>query len=379
MLHDAGLYVHVPFCRRHCPFCDFAITTRMDLQARWQDALNKEVEQQAESWQCRFDTVYFGGGTPSAIGAEELVRILRTLRDRFDVDVDSEITMEVNPGDLDEADCAQLLEAGFNRLSLGVQSLDDVDLLFLGRSHTVRDTEDSFHAARRAGFSNITVDLIYGLPDRDRDHLSSQIDQFARLGPEHVSAYMLTFEDGTPLTRRRDRGEIEEIGEEEARDLFLLTRRGLEKHGFAQYEVSSFARAEVIQSRHNRKYWEGDPYLGLGPSAHSFRDPVRSWNHRRVVDYIEALDEGESPTAAFESLEPGERALERLFLGLRTTRGVDIEAYHREFGVDLERTRPAMLDRLISGGLAVLEENRLVLTPEGLATADAIARDLSDC
>lgn len=372
-----GLYVHYPFCSRHCPFCSFAVTTNRRRRPAWERALGREIELTAESWTEPFDTAYLGGGTPSLLGVDGIRRVLRLIRGAFQILPVSEVTVEVNPGDLGPADFEALARSGVNRVSIGLQSLDDGDLRFLGREHTAAQCVESVRDARRAGFENITVDLLYGLPERSADHWRAQVRRALDLGPGHISAYLLTYEPGTHLTRMRDRGRVPPRSDDEEEELYLLTSEELVAAGFRHYEVSSFARDRQLEARHNSKYWRGAPYLGLGPSAHSFRDPVRSWNRRSVFAYIETLERGGSPVEAEEALGPEERRLEHLFLGLRTAEGIDIDEVRRNFGLDLLSSRGPWIDRLEAEGLAVREGDRLRLSARGLARADAIALELS--
>ncbi len=372
-----GLYIHVPFCSVRCPFCNFAVTTAREDVDRWLEAVERELGLRAPDWPQAFDTVYFGGGTPSLLPARTIERLLSEVRGLLALTGDAEVTIEVNPGDLAESDLARLRAAGVNRLSLGVQSLDDGDLRFLGRPHDAVTARETFAAARRAGFANISVDLIYGLPLRARGDWARQIDETGRLGPEHISAYTLTWEPGTPLTRRRDAGEFPEPTEAETRELFLFTRDRLARAGYEQYEVSSFARAERFRSRHNSKYWDENAYLGIGPAAHSWRDGRRWWNAPGVRDYARRVLEGGSPVAGEEALSSDQRRLERLFLGLRTTGGVDLDAFRRDFDTDLVTERYELIAGLVRDGEATVTGARLTLTPTGLAIADAIAVALS--
>jgi oxygen-independent coproporphyrinogen-3 oxidase len=342
----------------------------------WLEALEREIALRRRSFDLPFDTMYLGGGTPSLLPTSLVERVLRLARSSFRISADAEVTLEANPGNLDPEGFRRLLDAGVNRLSLGVQSFDESDLKFLGRDHTVSDSLESFGSARRAGFSNISVDLIYGLPGRTIGSLRAGIERLRDLGPDHVSAYRLTFEPSTPLGRRKDRGEFVEPESGEELDLFLEVRDRLDEAGYSLYEVSSFARSSGFQSRHNRKYWEGAPYLGLGPSAHSYRDGVRSWNAARPETYARALATGQAFSGS-ETLSEEERRLERIFLRLRTSSGLSWSGFEKEFGSDLRITHAPMLERLAGEGLLAPSSEALRLTPRGLAVADSIALELA--
>jgi len=374
----AGLYLHVPFCSVRCPFCNFAITTALDDRDGWLRALEVEMALRAPGWATvGFDSVYLGGGTPSLLPPKMVERILLGLRAHFDIDPDAEVTLEANPGDFDATAAIRLRRAGVNRLSLGVQSLDDGDLRFLGREHDAVAARDAFGDARAAGFENITIDLIYGLPGRTHDDWKVQIEAATALGPDHITAYSLTYEPGTRLTRQRDAGEFREPTDGEARDLFVFTHDEMKRHGFTAYEVSAFARAEPFRSRHNRKYWEDIPYLGLGPSAHSYRNGTRFWNTPQVQRYIRRLAAGELAQTGEEHLESTDKKLELLFLRLRTTSGLSLDAFREEFGADLRDTHRVLLGSLVRDGLATLNGTTLRLRTSGLAMADGIATRLA--
>ena len=372
----AGLYLHVPYCRFHCPFCSFAVTTDRGSEQAWLDALDREIVLRAPEWRVPFDSVYVGGGTPSLLGAEKLGRILRAVRERFDLLDGAEVTIEANPGTLVDGEFAALRALGVNRLSLGIQSFDESVLKLLGRDHSVEESLWAFDRARREGFENIVVDLIWGVPGRSLLSWRREMDRLDTLRPEHVSSYQLTFEPGTPLERRVARGEIAALSDEEAREHFLATRERLASLGLEQYEVSSYAREPRFRSRHNQKYWDGSAYLGLGPSAHSHRDGVRWWNLAQAKPYIRALEEGGDPVAGREELAITARRLERAFLGLRTTHGLDLERYCSEFGDDLASTRKEFIAQCERDGLVRREGAMLRPTAEGLIVADAIANEL---
>lgn len=363
---NAGLYVHVPFCRHRCHFCAFLITTHRDFVADWERAVIAELELRAAEFPETFDTIYFGGGTPSLAPPDSIGRIVAAARKRLTVADDTEITLEANPGDLTTNDLCELHALGVNRLSLGLQSTDDGDLKFLTRHHTAEEGRAAFHAARSTGFANITIDLMYGLPHRSREEWKERLHAALDRGPDHVSAYQLSYEPGTPMRRYRDKGDFAALPTEEEGERFELTRQWLAEAGYAQYEVSNFAREPRFQSRHNWKYWEGAPYLGLGPAAHSYRDGRRWWNHGAVRNYVRAAD----PKEGEEVLTEAQVRLETMFLALRTTRGIRVADLPAGL-LEQPRTQ-AYLDE----GLAELADGWFRLTPRGLAVADGIAADL---
>jgi len=372
-----GLYIHVPFCRTRCPFCDFAITTKLSPMAEWEAALGHEMELRAHEATAPFDTVYFGGGTPSLLAPEVMALIFESLHRHFLITEDAEITLEANPGTLGLEEYSRLVKLGVNRLSLGIQSFDDEDLQFLGRDHTARESVDAFEYARTAGVENITIDLIHGLPERTTEHWEDQIDTACRLGPNHISNYALTYEPGTSMTQKRDRGEITPATDTLSAELFRIGQERLGQAGYEQYEVSSFASMPKYESRHNKKHWQGHPYFGFGPSAHSYRDQRRSWNVKAVRTYIDKLSRSELPVEDVEDLDGEQRRIERLFLGLRWRGGVALDRFAAEFGEDLRVSRADQIRSLLEQGFAVADGGPLRLTRSGLARADAIVRELS--
>ena len=383
-----GLYVHVPFCSAVCPYCDFAVTVGGPRSRRlWLEALLVEIElagaTAAEPWAGpgAFDTVYLGGGTPSALDPEDLAAVLAALGRRFGVrperaegDGGARVFLEANPEDVTADRLAAWRELGVAVVSLGVQSFDAAALAFLGRRHEPERSRSAVELALAAGFRTVSLDLIYGLPGQDEAAWRRELDAAVALGPDHLSCYQLTVEPGTPFGRRRDRGELAELPEPGQAALFRLTHRALADAGWPAYEVSSFAREPRHRSLHNRKYWRHAPYLGLGPSAHSFDGRRRRWwNEPRLAAWRARLDRGERPLAGEETLGDAELALERLMLGLRTAEGIDLAAFRERYGIDLLAANGALLDRLAGEGLARLEEGRLAPTLDGLAVADGLA------
>jgi putative oxygen-independent coproporphyrinogen III oxidase len=367
----AGLYVHVPFCLKKCPYCDFASGTDLAMVAGWLRAIKQEMGLYRD-FAPEFDTLYLGGGTPSLLTAEQLAVLLENLQEHFAFAPDTEITLEANPDDLTVQILKSYRELGINRLSLGVQSFDDRELAFLGRRH---DASQALHAlawARDAGFANLGLDLIYGLPGQTVARWQNNLETALSFLPEHLSCYQLTVEAGTPLARRQAEGQFQPHPEEMEREFFLFTSRFLEERGYLHYEISNFARGSRNRSRHNGKYWNHTPYLGLGPAAHSFRDGRRWWNHRFLKDYCQALSAGEAPVADEEVLTPEQARLEALYLGLRTREGVELGLM-----TNVQR-REIVLQELVRAGLAEVKGDRLMPTREGLVVADRLALGFMD-
>lgn len=372
-----GLYLHVPFCSRICPYCDFAVLTgRREARRRFVDRLIEEIALWSDE-RDRFpglDTIYFGGGTPSLLDPEDLERILTAVRRQLDVAPGAEIFFEANPEDVSRESLAAWRQLGVTFLSLGVQSFRDDELAFLGRRHSGKQARQSVELAQEAGLRTVSFDLIYGLPEQSADAWRQTLDQALALSPDHLSCYQLTLHEGTPFGFRRSRGEITELPEEGQAELFLLTHRHLAEHGFPGYEVSNFARSYEHRSRHNRKYWHHVPYLGLGPSAHSFSGRRRWWNERKLGPYEARVDNGERPVAGSEELAAEALALEALLLGLRTAEGINLADFARRFGVDLLGGNGNLVRELVDQELLTPSTDRLALTLTGLAVADGLAR-----
>jgi putative oxygen-independent coproporphyrinogen III oxidase len=361
----AGLYVHVPFCRGKCPYCDFASGTDLTLVPDWLAAIRQEMGFY-RGFAPRFDTLYLGGGTPSLLSAGELAVLLESLQRHFDFSAETEITLEANPDDITPQILTSYRELGINRLSLGVQSFADRELAFLGRRHDAAQARQALGWAREAGFVNLGLDLMYGLPGQTVEQWQRNLEAALGSCPEHLSCYQLTVEAGTPLARRGEAG-FPPLPEEVEREFFLFTSRFLEKAGYLHYEISNFARGNDNRSRHNCKYWNHAPCLGLGPAAHSYWDGRRWWNHRSLKDYCQSLSKGKAPLAGGEVLTPEQRHLEALYLGMRTMDGVDLELMRDGHRGDL------MLQEIIGAGLAEVRKDRLILTREGLVVADRLA------
>ncbi len=377
-----GLYLHVPFCSAICPYCDFAVLTGgRERRARFVAHLLAEAELWAGapgSPLAGFDTVYLGGGTPSALLPEELGRILAAARERLGAAPDAWVSLEANPEDVTAGALRAWREIGVRTLSLGVQSFDPQALAFLGRRHDARQARAAVALALAAGFDTVSIDLIYGLPEgapgAGLAAWRRTLEEAVRLAPQHVSCYQLTIHEGTPFGFRQAGGALAELPEPAQAELFTFTHRFLAAAGWPAYEVSSFARAPAHRSRHNRKYWDHTPYLGLGPSAHSFDGRRRWWNERKLAGWDKKVAAGERPIAGEEALDDAALALEALMLGLRTVEGVDLAALRARYGINLQVGNRQLLERLAAEGLLELSAGRLRPTLAGLAIADGLAR-----
>jgi oxygen-independent coproporphyrinogen-3 oxidase len=364
-----GLYVHVPFCKTKCPYCGFYSITSLALIEPWLLAIGKEVHRHKDGFG-PFETIYMGGGTPSVLESKDLERVLDTLVRHLDLGQCVERTVECNPGDLTREKVRALKGMGFNRVNLGVQSFDDGELTFLGRRHTAEEAVKAFEMLRATGFENVGLDLVYGLPGQREQAWVRNLRRAMELELEHLSCYQLTIEKGTVFSSMVQDGRLilqaESRLQREMAGLFLMTSRFLEDEGYIHYEVSNFARGEARVSRHNLKYWRHVPYLGLGPSAHSFRGATRWWNVRSVDRYLSLLQTGRSAVEGSENLTHEQLTLESIALGLRTKDGCPDEAIPWE-----PRVRES-LSMLMRSGLLFRRGHHIVPTRKGYLVADSL-------
>ncbi len=358
------LYIHVPFCARRCSYCDFAITVRGATPvAQFNAAVALEIARHDTSrW--HLDTVYLGGGTPSRLG-EGVGELLSIVRNRATILPDAELTIEANPDDVTPQNADAWVAAGVNRVSLGAQSFDPDVLAWMHRTHSSEQIGNAVHALRQAGIGNISLDLIFSLPESLNRDWGADLDRALRLQPTHLSLYGLTVEPHTPLGHWRDRGETVEAPEERYETEFVTAHDRLAAAGFEHYEVSNFA-LPGRRSRHNSSYWTGVPYASLGPSAHSFDGSVRSWSVAAYPEWECRLRAGETVVAGSETLTEENRLSERVYLGLRTTDGL------RATDAELDLARP-----WIEAGWAGLQDRTIVLTPAGFLRLDALAASLT--
>ena len=367
----AALYVHVPFCVRRCPYCDFAVTEKATgLEELYLDALDAEARTRFPAG-FRPRTVYIGGGTPTELTGPGLERLGQILR-RADLGRVREFTMEANPGTLAEKKLATLVAMGVTRISLGAQSFEPRHLETLGRSHGPEDIERSVRAIRAAGISDVNVDLIFGVPGQTEADVGRDLERALALRPDHVSTYGLTYESGTALTEARDAGSVKQVGEGLERRLYALLRAGLRRAGFVHYEVSNFARPGHFCA-HNRVYWRNGAYVGIGNSAVSHRKLGRIANVKDVRDYVEKARGSGRAVASIERLEPARKLRESAYLALRTARGIGRTRFLADFGVDPLVEFKDEVARMRELGLVEADEERVRLSGRGVALADRIA------
>ncbi|NNC83605.1 MAG: radical SAM family heme chaperone HemW [Flavobacteriales bacterium] len=369
----AGLYIHIPFCLQRCHYCDFHFSTDMRYVDRMVDALVTELKNKASDWkQYTFQTLYFGGGTPSILEAEHLKDLLSAIHSEFSLESDLEVTLEANPEDMHPHKLKLWSEMGVNRLSIGIQSLDDSSLAGMNRAHTVEQAIEAIRAARTAGFDNISLDLIFGRPESTISSVQNDLDGLLAFRPEHISAYALTIESKTYFSHLERKGLLKPMESHEVAEQFVMIGRVLEDHGYERYEVSNYARPD-FESRHNSSYWSGEPYLGIGPSAHSFDGERRSWNVRSNHQYMRSM-ETDLDYAQSEELDVKTRFNEYVMTRSRTKWGLDLDYARTAFGVDIEQRFEKELT-IYHGKYRILD-GHLILNEEGLLMADRFSSDL---
>jgi oxygen-independent coproporphyrinogen-3 oxidase len=379
---DAGLYVHIPFCVKKCPYCDFYSITDRSLCPAFVDALISEMHM-TRNQNLTFDTLYMGGGTPSVLDAKTIGKIIETARQSYEILPHAEITLEVNPGTVGLTQFEEYRCSGVNRINIGVQSFDPVNLQFLGRIHSGDDAHAAVTWARKAGFENLGLDLIYGIPNQTKKSWLRDLRLAIESEPRHLSCYMLSFEPGTLLYRDLQEDRLKPLAEPQVCEMFETTLEFLSDKGYVQYEISNFARAsmnssglksaECNRSRHNMKYWNFAPYIGLGPSAHSFLEPKRYWNCADVEKYIQDLNAETLPRAGEERLSMEQLMIEAIYLGLRQTTGILIDVFDKKFGVNFKAMFEEIITNLEARGLIELSQNRCALTCRGMLYLDSIA------
>lgn len=360
---QAGVYIHIPFCSSRCSYCDFATGIyQRDLAERYVRALVDEIRSSNLSG-ARVDTIYFGGGTPSLLEPTQLAGILGAVHDCFDLDAAAEITLEINPGSASSDKLREFRALGINRASFGAQTFDDRELAKLGRSHTAADARRTFHDLRAAGFDNISLDLIAGLPGQTLVGWQRNIDEALELRPEHLSFYLLEVHSGTPLAQHIERGIQPKPDEDLAAVMYQSMLECALAAGYEHYEISNLC-LPGFQSHHNTKYWTGEPYFGFGCSAHSYDGAMRRWsNQRDVLEYVRLVEHGSTSVVEEHDLTGEELRSEALFLGLRMMRGVSLDLC-KEYETDLERFREA--------GLLELDGDCVRLTRSGALLSNEV-------
>lgn len=377
----AGLYLHIPYCSRRCVYCDFYFTTTRSDHGSFIEAMRTEIEYYGRQLADReaIETIYFGGGTPSLLELDELARLLQSLELHFDLSALRETTLELNPEDADLDKLKGFRELGIDRLSIGIQSFFSSDLEFLNRCHTAEEAEASLDAARKAGFDNISADLIFGIPEQPEEYWFANLEKVIRLNVPHISTYNLTVEPRTPLAKMVERGLVHPAPEEELEERYRFTMQYLQDKGFEHYEISSFARPGY-RSAHNQIYWDHRNYVGFGPSAHSFwwkGLPAERWyNERNLRRYESLLQQHVLPLGGREQLSLDELADEYILLRLRTADGIDLGRLESHYGVDLLYEKDEELVELEAEGYLEQHDGFVRLTESGKLLCDSITSRL---
>lgn len=374
----AGLYIHIPFCKSRCIYCGFYSTVQLKERERYVDALCREMRlrpaHEALGGDYPINTIYLGGGTPSMLTREQLVKLFRGIKESYGACFSGEkmeITMECNPDDVTDEFCEPLRLLPVNRISMGAQTFDDNRLFFLHRRHKAHDVKAAVSRLRAAGIHNISIDLMFGFPKETLADWESDLSQAIDLGVEHISAYSLMYEEGTQLYKLLETGKVEEIDEEISRRMYDTLIDRLTTAGYEHYEISNFAR-HGYRSRHNSSYWHEEPYIGIGAAAHSYhrgKEVIRSWNGESINEYIS------HPTQEYEILDPTTQFNDMITTALRTSKGISIDHVREEFGEEREKAMMHEAQAHIERGLMKIKDGHLSLTRNGLYISDDVMSD----
>lgn len=367
----AGIYIHIPFCRQACHYCDFHFSTNLKTQSEMINTIAKEIDDRKTYLNERIQTIYLGGGTPSLLSADQIRLLMDTIHDQFEVVNTAEITLEANPEDLTLSKAKDLFDLGVNRLSIGIQTFDEKKLIWMNRAHSSKEAIHAFENARSAGFQNISLDLIYAIPDHQKEQWEADLAAITDLQPEHISLYGLTVENQTVFGKWEQQNKLVQVPDDEAANQYLFAIEYLKNRGFRQYEVSNFGK-EDFHSRHNNAYWSGLPYLGVGPGAHSYNGKSRRFNVRSNPKYLKAVQKGTSYYET-EVLSKTQRINEQILTQLRTARGLNLESLNSAMGVELMKLHSDFIQDIIAQGLVEINGGFLSLSPKGFLVADEIA------
>ncbi|PKW28566.1 radical SAM family heme chaperone HemW [Flavobacterium lindanitolerans] len=370
----SGIYIHIPFCKQACHYCDFHFSTSMKKKEEMVQALVKEMQMRKSEFENEIvETIYFGGGTPSVLSDEELDFLIDAIYANFKVAENPEITLEANPDDLSDERIVELAGSRINRLSIGIQSFFENDLKMMNRAHNAEEAKKSLETATRY-FDNISIDLIYGIPGMTNEMWKQNIETALSFGIPHISSYALTVEPKTALKKLIQIGKVSEPKDEVAQEHFMILVEMLQQHGFIHYELSNFGKPDYF-SKNNSAYWLGKKYIGIGPSAHSYDGISRSWNIANNPIYLKEIEAGKLP-GEVEILTANDRYNEYIMTGLRTIWGVSLNRIQKEFGEEVLQYLQKQSEKFIADGLLAVEKNILKTTPKGKFLADGIASDL---
>lgn len=370
----AGIYIHIPFCRKACHYCNFHFSTSHQLINDVVAAICKEAFLQHDYIHERVDTIYFGGGTPSLLNEIQLTNILTAVRGNYSIADDAEITLESNPDDITDTALKMWRSIGINRLSIGVQSFFESDLLWMNRAHNAQQAYNCIQLAKQNGFENITIDLIYGTPGLSDENWKKNIDTATALHIPHISCYALTVEEGTALHHKIRSGKLKDVDTETQGRHFEILTSALKENGYQHYEISNFAQPGY-ESKHNSSYWKSKPYLGLGPSAHSYNGSSRQWNISNNALYVQSLNNDSVP-AEKEILTQDQKLNETIMIALRTSAGISVDEIKINFSKEIASSLLEKAEKYIRNELMSYIGDRLILTEKGKFLADGIASDL---
>lgn len=371
----AGIYLHIPFCKQACHYCDFHFSTSPQYKEQMLIALKKEISlRKGYLGDQIIETIYFGGGTPSLLSANELQNLLGAIVDQFEVSSSAEITIEANPDDLNPQRVKELRQTLINRFSIGIQSFFEEDLRWMNRAHSAIEAQSSIKRVQDAGFENITADLIYGYPLLTNPKWEHNIQELIQLAIPHISSYSMTVEPATALSSFIKKGAQKAMDEGQSAAQFVILMERLKEADFEHYEISNFAKTGAF-SKHNSNYWEGVSYLGIGPSAHSFNGESRQWNISNNSIYIDQIEKGEIP-AEIELLTVENRINEYIMTSLRTSKGMDLNKISDQFGSDYSNEIKSNLEVFNEKNWLLIKNNEITLTTEGKLFADHIASEL---
>jgi oxygen-independent coproporphyrinogen-3 oxidase len=374
-----GLYIHIPFCQSKCGYCDFYSIIDTSLIKPFINALVDEIKITSKDLQSYavFDTIYLGGGTPSLLSTKDLELLLCTIKNYYKIHNNCETTIEVNPGTLNAYNLKEIYDLGINRISIGVQSFIDSDLIAAERIHTSKEAISTIESSRNTGFDNINLDLIFALPGQTVQDWNYTLKNAVSFNPEHLSIYNLTFEEGTPFYQKKKLGLLVAHNEEKEILLFNMGHELLANSSYIHYEVSNYAKSADLISKHNYKYWTHTPYLGFGPSAHSFWNNTRWSNKQSVSEYIKTLALGILPREMHEELNRDDLMLEHIFLSLRTYRGLNLHNFQRTFEIRFDDIFEQEIQTLLGDNLARIESGNFQLTQKGMLICDELISKFS--
>jgi oxygen-independent coproporphyrinogen-3 oxidase len=374
-MKEFGLYIHIPFCVSKCYYCDFnSFAAKQDLKDRYLSALYQEIELLAEKYSPKIKSIFIGGGTPTSLEGTQLAEILDRCYQSLAIKEDIEITIEANPGTVDKEKLRLIKEAGVNRLSFGVQSFNDEMLRKIGRIHTAQEAIDNYYLAREVGFDNVSLDLIFALPDQSLEDWQNTLLQACELEPKHLSTYNLKIEEGTPFYQMLSKGELIPTSEELDLKMYNLTKKLLESKGYQQYEISNFAQ-RGYESEHNQIYWKNEPYLSLGAGAHFYDGVGRGYNYSALEEYSQSIEKGRLPVKDYHNLTREDEIEETMMLGLRLIKGISLKEFKERFGLSIYEIYNDELDKFSQQKLITITNDRLALTWQGILLANQVLAD----